>query len=178
MKNLILGLCALFCFASCGSDDMEMEQEMMNECDGNLSYEINGQSASLDGPIQAVLFYSEQLQEHELIAAWVANGLTISFQLVLDLDGLDCVPSQRYNLTSLPPEVSIFNIQYASLQEQVSVSNVFSEPSDTGFIEVTACDGSSEMVDVTFGFSGQTTQGESITLTNAVAGNICFSRTK
>ena len=180
MKNSILSLVVLFLFASCGDDTTDTGMgggDGDGDCGGALTATLDGTSISNDKPEQAFLAFNDILEAHELGIIWVKNGENVNLQLVLDLGGADCIESKRYDLSSLSSNVNVLSIQYASLQKQASVSNIFFEDGDTAFIEISNCDGADETIDVSFGFTTTSSSGVQTNF-SGMSEDICFTRTK
>ena len=181
MYKLLISLSILLFAFSCSSSDEEEEQEMMETtCDGSLSINVDGENASYSEPGTAFLVDNELVGGHELGIAWIGNNGNISIQLVMNLGDDNCVPSGVYTLGSLPSNVFILSLQYTSPNKVVSVSNVFEEDGQSGWIEIVSCDDTNDILDVKFGFTGLPAFGGDtpIVVTGGSSENICFSRTK
>jgi len=171
MKNILFVLSLGILLVNCGD-------ESSSDCDGSISTVAGTETSSFDSPEQAWLVANAGTNAHELGVLWINNGVTVNLQLLIELGGDQCVPVGRYDLDALPSSVQIFSIQYASLGSFASVSNVFSEDSDTGYIEITKCDDAADVIDLKFGFSTTSQQSQSFTLSETVAIGVCFDRSK
>jgi len=177
MKNILLFCLGVFVLFGCGKDDETGGGD--GACNGALTTTIAGETTNYNSPTTAFLVANEFVGGSELGVLWMANGITINIQIVVDLMGEDCVEPRRYELTNLPSGVPIFSIQYTDVANNriATVSNIFFEPGDSGFIEILTCDGDDDMIAVSFGLTSTTLAGDAFIFTGS-AEDICFERTK
>ena len=58
------------------------------------------------------------------------------------------------------------------------MSNIFIEDGGDGWIDITACDGDNETINLDFEFDAVSLAGDPLQIRGGSASNICFKRTK